>query len=153
MSNRALLQFAISIESAANSIYLAFKKQFSDLNPETSSIWAQLADDEAKHAAELQKILDSLPKEQLEAPADEKALKILERINLDLDKAKDRAFTKTKTLKDAYEFTHELEHSEVNALFEFCTTSLVPCEEWRKKIIISLVTEHLARLEGLSELI
>lgn len=152
MSNSDLLQFASSIESAANSIYLVFQKQFSDNHPAASKIWAQLADDESNHAAELQRILDTMPQDKLDAPVDEEAVRIISRIVLDVDQVKNRVLNQTKTLKDAYELAHELEYSEVNALFEYCTLGIIPCED-RKDFIVGMINEHLARLDRLSELL
>jgi Lhr-like helicase len=49
------------------------------------------------------------------------------------------------TLDDAYELAHELEHSEVNAVFQFLATDFVPSEE-RTEYVVAAITRHQNKL-------
>ena len=117
-----LFERAIKIEKQAASIYRELERRFSH-HQESVALWKALAADEDKHAEVLAKALGDAPSEKLasQAPADVWAAvtQILDLLSQDL-------LNSVENLNDAYELAHELEFSEVNAVFEFLSVDAVP---------------------------
>ena len=55
------------------------------------------------------------------------------------------------TLEDAYETAHEVEYSEVNALFVLLAQRFIVQED-RKKIYLAEIREHMAKLNKFTKL-
>ena len=53
------------------------------------------------------------------------------------------------TLDDAYELAHQIEFSEVNAIFKFLSSELIPFDK-QEKIISSGIVQHQQKLLDLS---
>ena len=101
-----------------------------------------MAADEDEHAKVLAKVLGDAPSKKLacQAPADVWAAvtQILHLLSQDL-------LSSIKNLKDAYELAHELEYSEVNAVFEFLSVDAIPGRVERE-FIRTHITAHQKRL-------
>jgi hypothetical protein len=48
-------------------------------------------------------------------------------------------------LNDAYELAHELENSEVNSIFKFLTSELIPSDK-QEEFIFSTIKQHQQKL-------
>jgi len=136
-----LFKRAIKIERKAGDIYKELSNLFSHI-PEVSALWKGLAEDETLHMNTLQDIHKSLTQEQLSSPSDEQIWENVVKIQYLLDKD---LLGQIKNLDDAYELAHELEFSEVNAIFKFLTIDLVPSEE-RKEFVMSEIKQHQQKL-------
>jgi rubrerythrin len=136
-----LFERAIQIENQAASIYRELERRFSH-HQESVSLWKALAADEDMHAEVLAKALGDAPSERLacQAPDDVWAAvtHILNLLSQDL-------LSSIENLKDAYELAHELEHSEVNAVFEFLSVDAVPGNVERE-FVRTHITAHQKRL-------
>ena len=141
-----LFDRSIQIEKQAEIIYKELEKRFAH-HPEAAALWNALAADEAIHAQVLVKALESAPPEKLasQAPAEVWAnvQEILNRMGQDL-------LGSIKSLKDAYELAHQLEYSEVNAIFEFLTVDAVP-GNLERAFVRTHIIKHQKRLTDFSE--
>jgi len=136
-----LFERAIRIENQVGSIYRELERRFSH-HQESVALWKALAADENMHAKVLAKVLGDAPSEKLacQAPADAWAAvtQILNLLSRDL-------LSSIQNLKDAYELAHELEHSEVNAVFEFLALDVVPGNVERE-FVRTHIAAHQKRL-------
>ena len=143
---RELFERAIQIENQAGSIYRELESRFSH-HQESAALWKALAADEDKHAEVLEKALDEAPTEKLasQAPADvwTAVAQILNRLSQD-------PLSSIGNLADAYELAHELEYSEVNAVFEFLSVDAVPGNVERG-FVRAHITMHQKRLMDFRE--
>jgi rubrerythrin len=136
-----LFENAIEIEKKAAHIYERLSKLFSHV-PGLYDFWGALVEDEKRHATTLQDVQKLLTPEQLLAHPDKKIWDDMASIQRLLSKDLIGAIN---TLDDAYELAHELEFSEVNAIFQFLAAEFVPSAE-RKKQVISEITQHQQKL-------
>ncbi|MDI6809132.1 MAG: hypothetical protein QME66_09155 [Candidatus Eisenbacteria bacterium] len=141
-----LFESAIEIEYAAADIYKKLSVLFSH-EPRVHAFWRGLFDDEVRHATTLQDVLGSLTPEQLLLPPDMEMWNNIVRIQ--------RMFRKDlvgpiDNLDAAYELAHDLEFSEVNAIFKFLAGEFVPSEE-RKRFVHSEIVQHLQKLTHFGE--
>jgi len=143
---KELFERAIQIENQAGSIYRELERRFSH-HPESAYLWRALAADEDVHAEVLTKALGDAPLEKLacQAPADTWAavVRILGLMGQDL-------FGPIENLKDAYELAHQLEYSEVNAVFEFLSVDAVPGNVERE-FVRTCIAVHQKRLTDFGE--
>jgi rubrerythrin len=133
----AILERAIEIEYKFADIYREFSQQFSHIQ-EVSAFWQGVTEDEMQHAKALEHVRTSLTGEQLLSPCDEEVSEKVAGIQRMLSKILTKPI---KNLDDAYELAHELEFSEVNAVFKLLATEFVPSEE-RKRFVVSELTQH-----------
>lgn len=141
----AIFERAVEIEYKAAGIYRDFSQVFSHI-PEVSAFWRGLSEDEMQHANMLQDVRKSLTVEQLLSPCDKEISEKVARVQRML--SEDLAAS-IKNLDDAHELAHELESSEVNAIFEFLTIEFVPSEE-QTRFVVSVITQHLLKLVDFS---
>jgi rubrerythrin len=132
---------AVEIERAAAGIYTRFSQLFSHL-PEISAFWLGLAEDEMQHANTLRDVCELLTSEQLASPCD---IEISERVAAAQRMVREDSPASVKNLDDAYEVAHELEFSEVNAVFKLLATAFVPSEE-RRQFVVEQITQHQQKL-------
>lgn len=132
---------AIEIEHAAAGIYTRFSQLFSHL-PEVSAFWRGLAEDEMQHANTLRDVRESLTSEQLASPCD---IETSDRVAAAQRVVREDSTASAKNLDDAYEVAHELEFSEVNAIFKLLATAFVPSEE-RRQFVVEEITQHQQKL-------
>ena len=132
---------AIEIEIKAASMYKKYTELFSHI-PEISAFWRELTADEMDHAKTLRAIHISLTEEQLQVPCNsellEKVVATRRMLNNDLTAS-------INNLDEAYELAHELEFSEINAIFKFLAVKLVSNVE-REQFIVSHIGQHQQKL-------
>ena len=143
----SLFNRAIAIEYTVCSIYKNFSKLFSHA-PEISAFWEQMTDDEKIHAKTLKEILNSLTEEQLAEPPDKKIYDQINQIEIFFKKD---IINGIKNLDDAYELAHEIEHSEINSIFQFLTIGHIHSEK-RKMMISSEIINHQQKLSHFSKI-
>ena len=141
-----LFESAIEIELAAGDVYKRLSELFSH-EPKVRAFWQGLFDDEVRHAATLKDVLGSLMPEQLLSPPDVEMWNNVTRIQAMLSKD---LLASIDTLDAAYGLAHDLEFSEVNAIFKFLAGEFVPSEE-RKKFVHSEIVQHLQKLSHFDE--
>lgn len=137
---------AIQVENQAGTIYRELAGRFSH-HPESAALWKRLAADEKVHAEVLKKTLRSAPPEKLASPAPAETwtavTEILHRLTRD-------PLASITSLQDAYELAHELEHSEVNTIFEFLSVDVVPGKVERE-FVRTHIAEHQKNLTDFRE--
>ncbi len=136
-----LFELAIEIEYKAAHIYERLSKLFSHVQG-LSDFWDELVKDEKRHATTLQDVKKLLTPQQLLTHSDKKMWDNIASIQRLLSKDLVGAI---KTLDDAYELAHELEFSEVNAIFKFLAAGFIPSDE-RKKHVVSEIKQHQQKL-------
>jgi hypothetical protein len=141
-----LFDRSIQIENQAQAIYTELEKRFAH-HPEAATLWKALAADEAIHARVLAKALASAAPEKLasEAPAE-----VWASVTEIMHRMSQNVVDSVKSLKDAYELAHQLEYSEVNAIFEFLTVDAIPGNLERAFVRNHIIT-HQKRLTDFSE--
>jgi hypothetical protein len=142
-----LFELAIEIERRAANLYEAFSKMFSHV-PMLDAFWQVLINDERRHEKMLREAQKLLSSEQLRSPADDKMWRDVTRVR--------RRFTddlaeSIYTLNDAYELAHDIEYSEVNAIFQFLASEWIPSEK-RRHFVHSVIEKHLNSLSSFSEM-
>ncbi len=142
----ALLELAITTENAAQKLYLGLAQQFEHLAP-VRDFWLGMMQDEMAHARGLLHIRQSLAQEQLYSRADPAILEQARRVaRLPVEET----LQSLMTLEQAYQFTHELEYSEMNTIFEFIVSEFI-AEERQKQLVLSQLREHITRLKEFPE--
>jgi hypothetical protein len=115
--------------------------------PELDAFWRTMISEESAHEKLLKDARGLLNPEQLQAPADEKMWRDATRIHRmfadDLTKS-------IETLDDAYELAHDIEFSEVNAIFQFLTSRWIP-EEKKSNLIHGVIEKHLEYLSSFGD--
>ncbi|MEW6364242.1 MAG: ferritin family protein [Acidobacteriota bacterium] len=137
---------AIDAEKVAKEVYDLLAEMFAH-EPDVSGFWKDLARDEAAHHEALEMILVRLTAEQLaqtigsDRAARWRALRL---------QPAGQLVRSVQTLQHAYELAHELEHSEVNAMFAFFTSRFVTPVE-RGSFYRAQIELHLQKLEQFSD--
>lgn len=143
---REVLERAIRIEKSVADLYAIFTKRFSHV-PGMPDFWNDLRRDEIGHIGELRVIYESLPEGKL-CSAERRAISVS--VNRALASVGDECLSGVKTLDDAYQIAHDLEFSEINAIFKYLTIDLVSPSS-RSEIIANQVDEHERKLEDFDE--
>ena len=140
---------AIAAENAAKDFYRGLSHIFSHI-PEVSLIWKRMMEDEDFHVRELQDIKNSLTEEELTKPMEHA---VSHKVSVEIKNFSEKfALEKIVTLDDALDLAYELEYSEVNTVFQTLIREFVSSEA-RAKFVLSLVREHVTRLEEFSRMI
>ena len=136
-----LFEHQIEIEYKAADIYKRFSKLFSHVS-ELPAFWQGLHDDEIQHAITLQNVRKSLTPEQLLSYSTKEMwhdiMIIQQMFSKDL-------VGSINTLDDAYELAHELEFSEMNTIFKFLASDLIPYDK-QEELINSAIIQHKQKL-------
>jgi rubrerythrin len=135
------LNTAIGFEQEAADIYAEFAKIFA-AEPELVQLWDSMRQDEIIHAQVLKIVAEKLSAEQLLELTPRKiceSLEYLQGLFVDVRKKK------IQTFDDAYNTAHQLEFSEINAIFKFMATELVP-DNQHPVFLDNQVDEHLYKL-------
>jgi rubrerythrin len=111
----SLLAVAIQLEAAARRFYERLAERFSHC-PEVAQFWRVMAADEACHENRLTDWRASTSPDRLSQPADARMLQMGRRL---LGTSVDELLGDVQNLDDAYETAHDLESSEINAIFQF----------------------------------
>jgi hypothetical protein len=131
-----LFDLAIDIERKAAALYAEMEAKFKHVAL-VADFWRRMHNDEIEHEAILTDARDRLPAEVLaQQPGVGFAVQVA-----DARRWIDRiAVDHITTLDDAYELAHELEFSEVNAIFKVLAMAVVPAETQRR-----FVVDHIER--------
>ena len=133
----ALFETAIGIERKAAAFYADMASAFHHV-PEVSDFWQQLHREEIEHENILRGVYASLPPEMLAGPPEPLlAIQVTDACRL-IDAV---AVDAVLTLDDAYELAHDLEFSEVNAVFKLLAMAGVPTET-HSRFVIDHIERH-----------
>lgn len=138
---QVLFEFAIKWETIAHDLFADFANLFSH-EPKVSIFWIELSKDESGHIGVLKDILNKIPTKKRLMKVSNEHWNSVRQVEELIKEASER---KILTLDDAYELAHQLETSEVNALFKMLVIDCLPDEEGHK-FIVSEVTEHIEKL-------
>lgn len=138
---QALFERAIRWETQARDLYSNLANLFSH-EPEVTEFWKQLSKDESGHVRILKEILNKIPTEKRLVEVSTEQWNSVTRVE---ELIKEASARKILTLNDAYELAHDLETSEVNALFKMIVIEYIPAQEGHK-LILSQVGEHIDKL-------
>lgn len=133
----ALFEMSIGIEQKAAAFYVHMAAAFNHM-PEVSAFWQQLHSEEIEHENILRGVCASLPPETLAGPPEpflaervSDACRLIDAVDVDA----------VRTLDDAYELAHELEFSEVNAVFKLLAMAGVPAET-HSRFVVDNIERH-----------
>ena len=143
-----LFEMAIAAEKEARIFYRGLTKKFQHV-PMAANVWRGMMQDEVMHFEELQKIHATLTEEQLRAPVDQSIMWKAESVR---EFSAENSLNQIETLGEAFQTAHELEHSEVNTVFEFIMTEFVDREDQRA-FVASQLREHLAKLDEMRDML
>ncbi len=141
-----LFEHAIEIEYKAAQIYEELLKLFPHV-PGLAAFWQEMREDELEHTKILQETQQLLTPEQLMM---QPGGKIWENIAVLLRMLDQNPVAEVKSLDDAFELAHEIESTEVNAIFRFLAVECVPSDK-RKRFVLSVIEQHLKRLSDFGE--
>jgi len=138
-----LFDEAIAFERKAAETYVELSRLFSHY-PEVSAVWNNMRDDELFHADVLENLRTELSHKHLSSAVEQAVWKKVISVNQLLG---GDLIGPIRNLRDAYELAHQLEASEVNAIFQFLI-EVMPNPE-RKRFVLSMLKQHLERLYDL----
>jgi rubrerythrin len=141
-----LFELAITAEKLTQVYYHGLIGNFSPW-PEVSDFWKGMVKNEMQHATELTNIRDSLGPSQLRALADPPIHQKAKHVTRFSVKG---SLNSIRTLDDAYNISHDIEFSEVNAVFEFLIREYIPSGKLNK-FVLSEIENHLAKLMKFNE--
>ena len=136
-----IFEQAIEIEIKAASMYRKYTELFSHI-PKMSAFWSELTKEEMDHANTLRAIHKSLTAEQLQVPCSNE---LLEKVKTTQRMLNNDLTASINNLDEAYELAHELEFSEINAIFRFLAIEFVSNVE-REQFIVSQIEQHQQKL-------
>lgn len=136
-----LFRAAIALEEQAGAIYDQLSQRFAHL-PEIHDFWQGMQADELSHAEALKRIRDSQTATDLSRRIDPK--KWAEAVAIERFLAGDR-IGPVRTLDDAYMLAHEIEFSEVNAIFAFLAEKSVTLDD-RADFVLSQIGHHQEKI-------
>ena len=142
-----LFELAVATERIMQDYYQGLGKKFSNFS-KVSNFWQDMASDENQHVTALKKMRDSLSDNLLLSEADPS---VAQQSHAFLEKFPPKdTLNSVKTLDDAYEFAHDMESSEANAVFKFLTAKFIKPEK-RMKIVIAMIENHIAKIMDFSD--
>ncbi|MBI9087113.1 MAG: hypothetical protein JEZ11_26200 [Desulfobacterales bacterium] len=136
-----LFRAAIALEEQAGAIYDQLSHRFAHV-PEIHAFWKGMQADEIGHAEALETIRDSQTAADLSRRIDPKMWSEAVEINRFLSGDRVRM---VETLDDAYMLAHEIEFSEVNAIFKFLAVKSVSLEA-RSDFVLSQIRQHQEKI-------
>ncbi len=140
--------FALSIgaEKAAREFYEGLLRLFGH-NPRAAKVWEEMRSDEEEHIRFLEEVRARLTPEQLQEPADPE---MIQRLRNALRRFSPQgARQNIHDLNDAYNYAHELEHSEVNSVLEFIIRENHVDPALRARLVDMYLQVHVKRLLAL----
>lgn len=136
-----LFQLAIQAEKDSAKAYRRLAQMFSH-EPEVADFWAAYAAEEDGHAHWLQDLeADSNP-DKLSQPVDAEMIETARQV---ARFPVDAALRKVQTLEDAYQLANEMEHSEINVVFQFLIDNFDTRED-TYQFVRSHLHDHVAKL-------
>ncbi len=140
-----LFELSILVEKIMRDYYFGLTEKFSHL-PQIQAFWQGMADDEIEHIQELENSRKEIGPEKLSLPA---SPELFVKISSGLGFSVPDMLGKVKNLDDAYEFSHELEYSEANAIFKFLATKFISSLE-RERFVTEIIARHMKKLMDFS---
>jgi hypothetical protein len=137
----SLFELVIAAEKAARDLYLAFSERFVT-PPAVSDFWKSLAYDEQDHADLLEEVYAALSLEQREVPVDPDIMQKARALERYLP---EDVLARAMTLKEAYWLAHDLENSEINALFDFILNAFID-DEAKQRFALMQLQNHVSKL-------
>lgn len=145
MANEAtvatLFELAIEMEKSAETLYRDFEVGFAHQR-QAADFWHVYATEEAGHARWLERFRNQLSAEQLSAPADPQMLQKARQAQRLYQQA---ASKQVGSLYDACQIASELEHGEINVVFEFLINHS-PGEENTRDFLRAQLRIHVHKL-------
>ena len=139
-----LITRAIRCELAVRDLYSQFARFFSDV-PVAAAFWQALSEDESSHAKLLQDARCSLSEAELRHRAEPDVWQALLQVERLLE---EDLTSRIRTLSDAYELAHQIEDSELNAIFRLLVVEPIK-EPQRRAFLFAQLSEHIERLTAL----
>ncbi|MEK6728076.1 MAG: hypothetical protein AABY28_05355 [Candidatus Omnitrophota bacterium] len=136
-----LFELSILAERIMQDYYSGLTEKFSHL-PQIQAFWQSMADDEIEHIQELENTRKEIGFEKLFLPV---GPELFEKIKCGLKFSVLDMLGKVKNLDEAYEFSHELEYSESNAIFKFLATKFISSLE-REKFVSEIIARANSNL-------
>lgn len=136
-----LFALANAAETSAAELYRGLASRFARYS-DVAEFWQCYVTDEIAHARWLARLQGNVSIEQLAARADPI---MLENARHAASLAVQTLLDRVRTLADAYELVNELEHSEINAVFEFLISSF-PTDPEVLSFLRAQLREHVERL-------
>ncbi|MGQ9522910.1 MAG: hypothetical protein ACUVTV_09375 [Anaerolineae bacterium] len=140
----ALLDMLIGAEKASQDFHLQLAKMFAH-EPVAAAVWWKMAADEALHIWLLEQLKGTLSPDELSAPVN---AEVWEKARAVMAVSPEAVLEGIRTLEDAYQTVHELEHYEFGAVLDFLFSDYFRAD-FQQAFINSQLREHLARLEEL----
>lgn len=136
-----LVELAIQSERLAEALYKRFGARFRN-HPEVEQFWVRYAAEEDGHARWLEKLRERAAPEKMRQPA---SPSVLDEARRAISISVDSLVWSIRTLQDAYEIASELEHSEMNSVFEFLISYFTEDSE-TQTFLRAQLTDHVGRL-------
>jgi rubrerythrin len=133
-----LLELSLGFEKDAQKLYKNWAKKFSKI-PQAATFWRDYAEDEATHARLLKELRARLSRDQLATPIECELAGDTRKLLLSTQKQK------IEDLEQAFQFADELEHSEINPLFDVIV-SFFETDEEAKAMLRLLLAKHINKL-------
>lgn len=140
-----LFELAIQAEQTAAAVYQELSEMFADYRT-ISEFWIAMRDDEYQHAAALEEIQRQLSADALVATPDASAMTSAQALIL---QPADQLLKHVHNLNDACQLAHDMEYSEVNTLFLYLRTELIPSAE-RRDLAYRAIHQHQGQLIAFS---
>jgi len=122
---RDVFEIAIQAERNAAAVYEGLAEMFADYRT-ISEFWIRMGDDELQHAAALEEIHRELSPETLVAAPTHSVASSATSLAL---RPADELLEGVHNFNDACQLAHDMESSEINTLFLYLRTKLIPSEE------------------------
>lgn len=142
---KCMFDYAIEIELYAAKVYKRYEKLFKHI-PDVSDLWRTMALDEIRHAEILSETKRSLSPEVLETNPGNR---MWENIYMVKKKLEDFKREEVKNLHDAIEISHQIENSEINAIFKFLNSEYFSTHV-RNAFVESEIMDHQKKLVDFS---
>ena len=136
-----LFEIAISIEYEAAILYNKFSKLFSHV-PDVAEFWNGMQEDEIQHASILQSIRNALSLDELLTHATHEMWQDIRKTQHFFST---ELFRRINTLDDAYQLAQAIEFSELNGIFQFLASDLMPYDQ-QKEFIIANILKHQQKI-------
>lgn len=138
---KKLIEHAVSWELKVRDIYKTLAGMFKQ-HTVIRLFWQEMSDDEAHHADILQNIKHTMPDEELHKIIGVKEREAAIRVESLLEKD---LLAHIANLNDAYELAHDIEDSEVNAIFRLVAVESVTDDQMHE-LISAQIDEHVEKL-------
>ena len=132
-----LFRIGIALENRAGDIYHKFSGMFAPVQ-QIHDFWKGMEADERDHARDLERIRNALTETDLAQAIEPDLWFAAEEIERFLS---DNRADSVKDLDEAYMLAHEIEFSEVNAIFRFLANRSVSLDA-RADFVLSQITQH-----------